>query len=196
MISTMSNFANALQESMAVLASLEELEPALLRAADKCAACLNAGGKLLICGNGGSAAEAMHLVGELVGRYKRNRAPMAAISLGTDPALASCIGNDYSYDEIFSRQVQGLGRPGDLLIVFTSSGRSPNVIHALKAAREMGIESVAFLGKDGGPALPLADEALVVRHNDTARIQEGHQFLMHSLMDLLEVAVAAAGAKY
>jgi len=192
----MSNFANALQESMAVLASLEELEPALLSAADKCAACLNAGGKLLICGNGGSAAEAMHLVGELVGRYKLNRAPMAAISLGTDPALTTCIGNDYSYDEIFSRQVQGLGRRGDLLIVFTSSGRSPNVIHALKAAREMGIESVAFLGKDGGPALPLADEALVVRHNDTARIQEGHQFLMHSLMDLLEVAVAAAGAKY
>jgi len=191
----MSSISKALQESMAVLASIEELEPALVRVVGKCAACLNSGGKLLICGNGGSAAEAMHLVGELVGRYKSNRAPMAAISLGTDPALASCIGNDYSYGEIFSRQVQGLGRPGDLLIVFTSSGQSPNVIRALKVAREMGIESIAFLGKDGGLALPLADEALVVRHNDTARIQEGHQFLMHSLMDLLEVAVAEAGAK-
>jgi len=191
----MSSISKALQESIAVLASLEELEPVLVRVVGRCAACLNGGGKLLICGNGGSAAEAMHLVGELVGRYKNNRAPMAALSLGTDPALSSCIGNDYSYDEIFSRQVQGLGRPGDLLIVFTSSGQSHNVIRALKVAREMGIESVAFLGKDGGPALPLADEALVVRHNDTARIQEGHQFLMHSLMDLLEVAVAEAGAK-
>ena len=191
----MSSISKALQESMAVLASIEELEPALVRVVGKCAACLNSGGKLLICGNGGSAAEAMHLVGELVGRYKNNRPPMAAISLGTDPALTTCIGNDYSYEEIFSRQVRGLGRRGDLLIVFTSSGRSPNVLHALKAAREMGIESVAFLGKDGGPALPLADQALVVRHTDTARIQEGHQFLMHSLMDLLEVAVAEADAK-
>jgi len=191
----MTQFSQALQESMAVLASLNELEPALTRAADKCSTSLIGGGKLLICGNGGSAAEAMHLVGELVGRYKSNRAPMAAISLGTDPALTTCIGNDYSYDELFSRQVQGLGRKGDVLVVFTSSGRSPNVIYALKTAKEMGIESVAFLGKDGGPALALADVAMVVRHNDTARVQEGHQFLMHSLMDQIETAVAEAGAK-
>lgn len=179
---------------MAVLASLEELEPALVRAVNMCAASLKSGGKLLICGNGGSAAEAMHLVGELVGRYKNDRAPLGAISLGTDPALTTCIGNDYSYEEIFSRQVRGLGRSGDVLVAFTTSGRSPNVIHALKAAKEMGIESIAFLGKDGGPALALANEALVVRHTDTARIQEGHQFLMHSFMDLLEVAVAESSA--
>lgn len=190
----MSSISKALQESMGVLASLEELEPALVRAVNKCAVSLNSGGKLLICGNGGSAAEAMHLVGELVGRYKIDRAPLAAISLGTDPALTTCVGNDYSYDEIFSRQVNGLGRRGDVLIAFTTSGRSPNVVQALKAANELGIESVAFLGKDGGPALALATEALVVRHTDTARIQEGHQFLMHSFMDLLEPAVAAAGA--
>jgi len=191
----MSSISKALQESMSVLASLEELEPALARSVYKCAVSLKGGGKLLICGNGGSAAEAMHLVGELVGRYKKDRAPLAAISLGTDPALTTCVGNDYSYEEIFSRQVRGLGRPGDVLIAFTTSGRSPNVIHALKAAKEMGIESVAFLGKDGGPALALANEALVVRHTDTARIQEGHQFLMHSFMDLLEVAVAEPNAK-
>jgi D-sedoheptulose 7-phosphate isomerase len=190
----MSSISKSLQESMAVLASLEELEPRLVRAVAMCAACLKSGGKLLVCGNGGSAAEAMHLVGELVGRYKQNRAPLAAISLGTDAALTTCIGNDYSYEEIFSRQVRGLGRRGDVLIAFTTSGRSPNVIHALKAANEMGIESIAFLGKDGGPALPLATEALVVRHTDTARIQEGHQFLMHSLMDLLEVEVAESSA--
>jgi D-sedoheptulose 7-phosphate isomerase len=190
----MSSISKALQESMGVLASLEELEPALVRAVNMCTASLKSGGKLLICGNGGSAAEAMHLVGELVGRYKKDRAPLGAISLGTDPALTTCIGNDYSYEEIFSRQVQGLGRSGDVLVAFTTSGRSPNVIHALKAAKEMGIESVAFLGKDGGPALALATEALVVRHTDTARIQEGHQFLMHSFMDLLEVAVAESSA--
>ena len=190
----MSSISKALQESMGVLASLEELEPALIRAVNMCAASLKGGGKLLICGNGGSAAEAMHLVGELVGRYKKDRAPLGAISLGTDPALTTCIGNDYSYEEIFSRQVRGLGRSGDVLVAFTTSGRSPNVIHALKAAKEMGIESVAFLGKDGGPALALANEALVVRHTDTARIQEGHQFLMHSFMDLLEVAVAESSA--
>jgi D-sedoheptulose 7-phosphate isomerase len=186
----MSNFTDALEESQAMLDSLRQLEDGLLRAVERCAASLRGGGKLLICGNGGSASEAMHLTGELVGRYKKERRPLAAITLGTDPALVTCIGNDYSYEEIFSRQVRGLGREGDVLIVFTTSGRSANVIRALQAAREMKIESIAFLGKDGGPALGLADHALVVRHQDTARIQEGHQFLMHSLMDMLEDLIA------
>jgi D-sedoheptulose 7-phosphate isomerase len=186
----MSNFTDALEESQAMLDSLRQLEDGLLRAVERCAASLRGGDKLLICGNGGSASEAMHLTGELVGRYKKERRPLAAITLGTDPALVTCIGNDYSYEEIFSRQVRGLGREGDVLIVFTTSGRSANVIRALQAAREMKIESIAFLGKDGGPALGLADHALVVRHQDTARIQEGHQFLMHSLMDMLEDLIA------
>ena len=186
----MSNLTDALEESQAMLDSLRQLEDGLLRAVERCAASLRGGGNLLICGNGGSASEAMHLTGELVGRYKKERRPLAAITLGTDPALVTCIGNDYSYEEIFSRQVRGLGREGDVLIVFTTSGRSANVIRALQAAREMKIESIAFLGKDGGPALGLADHALVVRHQDTARIQEGHQFLMHSLMDMLEDLIA------
>jgi len=190
----MSAISRSLQDSMAVLASLEELEPSLLRAVAMCAACLESGGKLLICGNGGSAAEAMHLVSELVGRYKSERAPLAAISLGSDPALASCIGNDYSYKEVFSRQLRALGRRGDLLVAFTTSGCSPNVIQALRASNEIGIESVAFLGRDGGPALELATQSLLVRHTDTARIQEGHQFLMHSLVELLEIEVAESSA--
>jgi D-sedoheptulose 7-phosphate isomerase len=103
------------------------------------------------------------------------------------------VGNDYKFDEIFSRQVRALGRRGDVLIAFSTSGRSANILEALKAAKEMGIASIAFLGKDGGAALALADEALLVRHTDTARIQEGHQFLMHSLMDLLEIAAAKRG---
>jgi D-sedoheptulose 7-phosphate isomerase len=175
------------------MASLRGLEDELGRAAERCAASLKSGGKLLLCGNGGSAAEAMHLAGELVGRYKTDRAPLAAITLGTDPVIASCVGNDYKFDEIFSRQVRALGRRGDVLIAFSTSGRSANILEALKAAKEMGIASIAFLGKDGGAALALADEALLVRHTDTARIQEGHQFLMHSLMDLLEIAAAKRG---
>ena len=191
----MNKFLMSLDDSLSTLASLRELENALRSAVNQCAASLLSGGKLLICGNGGSAAEAMHLTGELVGRYKTERQPLAAITLGTDPALTTCIGNDYCYDEIFSRQVRALGRPADLLIVFSTSGSSANVLRALQVAREMQIRSIAFLGKDGGPALGLADEALVVRHTDTARIQEGHQFLMHCLMDLLEEEVVVAGNK-
>jgi D-sedoheptulose 7-phosphate isomerase len=185
----LSDFAKTLDASIAVVASLKDLEPALMRAADRCAACLHGKGKLLVCGNGGSAAEAMHLVGELVGRYKNERRPLAALSLGADPVLATCLGNDYSFGEIFSRQFAALARPEDLLVVFSTSGRSPNVIAALKVAGAKGIASIAFLGNDGGLALPLATEALVVRHSDTARIQEGHQVLVHCLMDVLEVAV-------
>jgi D-sedoheptulose 7-phosphate isomerase len=186
----MSKFLLSLEESLSSLASLRQLEGSLRNSVKQCSASLQRGGKLLICGNGGSAAEAMHLTGELVGRYKKERRPLAAITLGTDPALLTCIGNDYCYDEIFARQVRALARPGDILIVFSTSGRSANVLRALQTAREMQIRSIAFLGKDGGPALGLADEALVVPHTDTARIQEGHQFLMHSLMDLLEDEVA------
>jgi D-sedoheptulose 7-phosphate isomerase len=180
----------SLRESLTVLASLRELESGLERAAKLCVAGLLSGGKLLICGNGGSAAEAMHLTGELVGRYKTDRRPLAAITLGTDPVALTCIANDYCYEEVFSRPLRALGGAGDVLIVFTTSGRSANVLNVLKAAREIHIRSIAFLGKDGGAALGLADEALVVRHADTARIQEGHQFLLHSMMDLLESAFA------
>jgi len=189
-----SNYTQALDESLATLATLRQLEGAIERAADRCIATLRGGGKLLICGNGGSAAEAMHLTGELVGRYKSERRPLAAITLGTDPVVASCIGNDYCFEDAFSRHVRALGRAGDVLIVFSTSGRSANVLEAMRAAREAEIATIAFLGRDGGPALALADEPLVVQHTDAARIQEGHQFLMHSLMDLIEVSIAQDAA--
>lgn len=185
----MSSFLDTLDENLRVMGSLRTLEPELERAASCCATCLAAGGKILVCGNGGSAAEAMHLVGELVGRYKKDRRPLAAITLGADSAVLSCIGNDYSYEDVFSRPLQALGRSGDVLIAFTTSGESPNVLEALRKAREIGLASVAFLGRDGGSARELATYALVVRHRDTARIQEGHQFLMHALMDFVEAAV-------
>ena len=185
----MSDFERSLEDSLAMMESLRAMSGLLRNCADRCLAALNRGGKLLICGNGGSAAQAQHLTGELVGRYKKSRRPLAAITLGADASVLTCIGNDYRFEEIFARQVRALGRPGDVLIALTTSGRSPDVLEALRAAREMGMETIAFLGGDGGAALPLSDSALVVGHADTARIQEGHQFLMHCLMELIEAGV-------
>ena len=158
-------------------------------AANRCLSALQRDGKLLICGNGGSAAEALHLTGELMGRYKQDRRPLAAVTLAADASVVTCIGNDYCFKEVFSRQVRGLGRPGDVLIAFSSSGRSQNILEALTVARDMGIETISFLGRDGGGALALSDVALLVEHDDTARIQEAHQFLMHCLMDLIEAGM-------
>lgn len=185
----MNDFEKSLDDSLAMLESLRAMSGLVRDCADRCLSALNHGGKLLICGNGGSAAQAQHLAGELLGRYKRNRRPLAAIALASDTAVLTCIGNDYGFEEIFSRQVRALGRPGDVLIAISTSGRSPDILEALRTAKEIGMKSIAFLGGDGGPALPLSDSALVVGHNDTARIQEGHQFLMHCLMDLIEAGV-------
>ncbi len=185
----MYSFDENLSEALRVMESLRGMSVSLGDAAGRCVAALNGGGKLLVCGNGGSAAEAQHLTGELVGRYKESRRPLAAVTLAADAAVLTCIGNDYSFEEVFSRQVQALGRAGDVLVAFSTSGRSPDVLAALRAAREVGVGTVSFLGRDGGPALGLTDCALVVRHDDTARIQEGHQFLMHCLMDLIETGI-------
>jgi len=184
-------YTKSIDENLACMESLRSLSGQLHNAADKCISALKQGGKLLICGNGGSAAEAQHMAGELVGRYKLDRSPLAAIALAADPAVLTCIGNDYCFEEVFSRQVRALGRSDDLLIAFTTSGQSANILDALKAAREMGIESISFLGRDGGAALQVTDFALVVDHHDTARIQEGHLFLMHCLMDLIEAGMKA-----
>ena len=143
----------------------------------------------MLCGNGGSAAEAQHMAGELIGRYKQQRAPLAALALGTDVATATCIVNDYCFDDIFERQFRALAQPHDLLVVFTTSGNSGNILACLETARKKQIRSIAFLGKDGGRAKDLSDCVLLVKHQDTARIQEGHQFLMHCLMDQIEAAL-------
>jgi len=182
----MSTYLNALREARTVLDLLTVLEPQLLSAADLCTNALKHGNKLLVCGNGGSASDAQHLVGELVGRYILNRKPLPAIALNTDGATITCISNDFSYDQIFSRQLEALAKPGDVLIVFTTSGDSPNIIRCLNMARMLQIKSVAFLGRDGGNARALADYPLVLPHMATARIQEGHHFLLHSLMDQIE----------
>jgi D-sedoheptulose 7-phosphate isomerase len=162
----MTAFQRTLDQAIASLESLRQMESTLDRIAKRCLDCFRSGAKVMICGNGGSAAEAMHLTAELAGRYKQSREPLAAVALGTNAVVSSCIGNDF--------------------IVFSTSGSSQNILQALTAARELGIVSIAFLGRDGGQAQQLADETLIVGHHDTARIQEGHQFLLHCLMDLLE----------
>jgi D-sedoheptulose 7-phosphate isomerase len=149
------------------------------------------GNLLLTCGNGGSATDAQHLAEELVGRYRSNRRPLPAIALTADSAALTCIANDFGYDDVFARQVEALARPGDLLLCFSTSGNSPNILAALRAARARGAGSVALLGKDGGAARELADLPLVVAHSDTARIQEAHLQVLHYICEVVEVAVAA-----
>lgn len=187
----MSEFRTSLREAISVFESLAAHESSVRAASQLCIAALQTKHKLLICGNGGSASEAQHLTGELMGHYKENRAPLPAIALSADSAILTCIGNDYCFEDTFARQVSGLGQPGDVLIVFTTSGNSPNVLRALEEARCIGLKSIAFLGRDGGKARSLADCPIVVAHPDTARAQEGHQFLMHCLMDHIEVGLAA-----
>jgi D-sedoheptulose 7-phosphate isomerase len=183
-------FQPSLREAIQVLEGLVAHERTLQAAAGLCVAALSSGRKLLLCGNGGSAAESQHLAGEMVGRYKSNRRPLAAISLVSDVAVLTCISNDFDFQQVFSRQVHALANTGDVLLAFSTSGTSPNVLAALAAAQEVGVRSIAFLGRGGGRAKELADCSLIVSHSDTARVQEGHQFLLHCLMDQIESAMA------
>jgi D-sedoheptulose 7-phosphate isomerase len=148
------------------------------------------GGIVYTLGNGGSAADAQHLTGELIGRFKRDRRPLPSVTLSTDPTVMTCVANDYSYDEVFSRQIEALARPGDLLIAFTTSGRSSNVVTALKVAQAKGATTLLFGGGDGGPARSHADHALLVPSCVTARIQEMHTFMLHAVSEMVDAWAA------
>lgn len=144
------------------------------------------GGTIFWCGNGGSAADSQHLAAELVGRYKKNRPPLRSVSLTTDTSVLTCVANDYGYEDIFARQIEALGRPGDVLLGITTSGNSENVLRALKMAKSTGITTIAWLGKDGGACKGIADVALIVPSENTARIQEAHILIGHILCELIE----------
>ncbi|MEI6892033.1 MAG: SIS domain-containing protein [Pontiella sp.] len=149
--------------------------------------CLNAGGKVMMCGNGGSSADAQHFAGELVNRFLMNRKPYAGLALNTDAAVLTSIGNDFSFEEIYSKQVEGLGRAGDILVGFSTSGNSENILRAFGAAKEMGIKTVAFTGGTGGKMIDLADYMLLVSSSShTPRIQEGHELMMHLICERVE----------
>jgi D-sedoheptulose 7-phosphate isomerase len=179
-------FLEALHEHQAVFQGLAALQPAVESAAMLLAASLQAGGKVMLCGNGGSAADSQHIAAELTGRFVKDRAPLAGLALSTDSSALTCIGNDYGFDCVFERQVRGLGRPGDCLIAISTSGHSVNVLKAVDAARAMGITTIGLLGRDGGTLRSKVDHALVVSSNTTARIQEAHIFIGHLLCTLIE----------
>jgi D-sedoheptulose 7-phosphate isomerase len=161
------------------------LEP-VVAAATAIRDALAAGGKLLIFGNGGSAADAQHMAAELMGRFERERAALAAVALTTDTSILSAIGNDYGFDGVFARQIEGLGRPGDVALGISTSGGSVNVIAALEAARSRGLKTIALTGRDGGAAGRIADIHVNVPDDSTARVQEVHTTLIHALCDLVE----------
>ena len=174
---------------MGLLAADERLRRAVAAAAGACVDALRAGGKILLAGNGGSAADAQHVAAEFVGRFGRERPALAAVALTTDTSILTAIGNDYGYEQLFARQVRALGRPGDVLVVYSTSGRSPNVLAGLEAARAGGLATIGFTGNHGGPIRERCDILLEVPSDQTPRIQEGHLVLGHVLCGLVEQAL-------
>lgn len=149
-----------------------------------------AGGHVWTFGNGGSAADAQHFSGELIGHYRRDRRPLPCLTLGTDWTVSSCTANDYSFADVFARQVAAVSRSGDVICAFTTSGRSPNVVKALTQAKANGAITVLFGGDDGGPSRPLADHALLAPARDTARIQEMHTLMLHLISEQVDAWAA------
>jgi D-sedoheptulose 7-phosphate isomerase len=184
-ISLLSN----LDEHLELFHGLHSLSAAVERAADLIGSTLSGGHKLMLCGNGGSAADSQHLAAEFTGRFIGDRKPLAAMALSTDSSALTCIANDYSFDDVFCRQVVGLGRPGDCLLAISTSGNSRNVIRAAEAARSMEIRVIGLLGRDGGALRNLCDVPIVVPSAVTARIQEAHIFVGHTLCGLVEQAL-------
>jgi len=183
-------FQTQLNASLAVLQSLAQQANLIEAIAARVYETVAQGRLLLTCGNGGSATDAQHLAEELIGRYRSNRRALPAVALTADSAALTCIANDFGYDVVFARQIEGLGKPGDLLLCFSTSGNSPNIIAALRAARDRGLGTIALLGKDGGAARELAELALVVPTTDTAHIQEAHLQVLHYVCEVVEVALS------
>jgi D-sedoheptulose 7-phosphate isomerase len=178
----------AAEEWRALLPGVVALEPHLLRLGQAMLDCWSRRGKVMTCGNGGSASDAMHLAEELVVRFRKNRRALAAMAL-CDPTAITCAGNDFGFDTIFSRQVEAFGNPGDMLVVFTTSGNSPNIEKALQAAKKLDLLTCGFLGRDGGAAKARCDIQLIVPSEYTARIQEGHKLLYHTLCQWIDQRV-------
>ncbi len=171
-----------------------QLSAAIELAGDAIGDCLATGGRVLACGNGGSAADAQHFVAELVGHMSRERRPLAGLALSSDPSIVSAIANDYGYEQVFARQVEAHGRTGDVLIALSTSGRSPNVLRALEAAREAGMYTVALVGQHVEPAAARADVCLSVPSSSTPRIQEIHMAVLHAICERAEDVVLARDA--
>ncbi|MDR3775308.1 MAG: D-sedoheptulose 7-phosphate isomerase [Terracidiphilus sp.] len=180
-------FGKAIAEHVEVIRQLEQQQDALEAIARAMVATLRAGGKVMWCGNGGSAGDSQHLAAEIVGRFRRERRGLPSMALTTDTSILTSVANDYGYEAVFSRQVEALGVPGDLLVGISTSGNSPNVVAALQAARLQGLVTVGFTGAGGGRTAPLADHLFAVSSRDTARIQEAHMLAGHMICDWVEL---------
>jgi len=179
-----------LQDHRALIDLLErDLAPKIAEMSTLISDALAKGNKLLVMGNGGSAADSQHFVAEIVGRFKMERTALPAVALSTDTSILTAIGNDYGFDAIFSRQIEALAAPGDIVVGISTSGNSPNVLKALLAARERGCRTIGLLGKDGGSSKAVCDLPLVMPTSDTPRIQEGHITVIHIVCDLVEKAL-------
>lgn len=183
---SMHALTDQLTDLIATLERFRALLPAVEKAGVEIHNALKGGGKLLTAGNGGSAADALHLAEELVGRFDKERPSLPAVCLSADPTLLTCIGNDYGYDRLFARQIEGLGQAGDVLVVFTSSGNSNNLVLGLETAKRKGLRTIALLGKSGGKTKGLADHEIIIPSQVTARVQEVHTFILHSWLSIIE----------
>lgn len=186
-------YCSALREHLSLFDGLAAIQREVEGAAAMIVRCLAAGKKLMLCGNGGSAADSQHIAAELTGRFVHDRRPLAAMALTTDSSALTCIANDYDFDEVFARQVAGLGQPGDCLLAISTSGMSGNVVRAVETAQRMRIATVGLTGRGGGSLSSLCDTAIVVPSAITARIQEAHIFVGHVLCALVEDGLSRAG---
>ena len=171
-----------------LLASLlDQHKAAFNQSAEAFASALKQGNTIFWCGNGGSAAESSHLAALLIGRFKNNRRPLPSVSLNADSSAITCIANDFGYDEIFAHQLEGLAKSGDVLVVLSTSGKSENILRALRKANKLGVISIALLGKGGGEAANLADHRIIIESSETARIQEIHLLIGHTFCEFAEM---------
>lgn len=168
------------------LASSGEINVRIRRVSDIMVTCFQKDGKVLLCGNGGSAADAQHLSAELSGRFRKDRPPLFAEALHVNTSFVTAVANDYSYDEVFARMVRAMGRSGDVLLAFSTSGHSPNILRAVEEAKEQKMTTVGFTGRDGGRLGAMCDIELRIPSDDTARIQEGHMLVGHTICELVE----------
>jgi len=193
---TVKTIKNSFEEHARVMADAATVLPAILdRVAADLHACFARGNKLLACGNGGSASDAEHLVAELVGRYRDERRGLPAITLVSGSATVTALANDYGYERVFARQVEALARPGDLLFAISTSGRSPNIVEAARAARILGCAVAAFTGAAGGPLAAEADIVIAAPSTTTARIQEVHALCIHAICESLDARLRASMAE-
>lgn len=179
-------FKRTLEEHAELVSRIVSLTPAIDGAGQAILGCLQQGGSVFFCGNGGSAADCQHLAAEFTGRFVRERAPLAGVALTTDSSALTAIGNDYGFEEIFARQIAGLGKPGDCLVAISTSGNSRNVIRAVEAAKIIGVATIGLLGRDGGMLKEICDMAVVVPSETTARIQEMHILIGHSWCEAVD----------